>query len=77
MLANSGDRIPPWGVPVIVRRRLVSLVRTPALRNAFIRRRTRLSPNTISHPTQQGGVADFIEARLDIRLEHPLVVPGG
>lgn len=43
MLASSGDRMLPWGVPVIVRCRLPSSARTPALRNAFTSRRTRLS----------------------------------
>ena len=35
MLANSGERIPPWGVPVIVSRQAPSSERTPARRNAF------------------------------------------
>ena len=30
-----------------------------------------------SHPAHQGRVVDLVEARRDVRLEHPLVVPGG
>ena len=76
MLASSGERIPPWGVPVIVSRLRPSSVRTPARKNAFTQPRTRLSPIRSSHPAHEGGVVDLVEARLDVRLEHPLVVPG-
>jgi hypothetical protein len=34
-------------------------------------------PDPITHPAYEGGVVDLVEARLDIRLEHPLVVPSG
>ncbi len=40
----AARRMPPWGVPVIVRRSRPSSVRIPAFRNAFTRARTRLSP---------------------------------
>ena len=43
MLASSGDKIPPCGVPVLVSRFRPSSVRTPALRNALTKPRTRLS----------------------------------
>ena len=43
MLASSGERIPPWGVPVIVSSRSPSAVMTPALRNALTSASTRLS----------------------------------
>jgi hypothetical protein len=35
MLASSGERIPPWGVPVIVSSCRPCSVSTPALRNAL------------------------------------------
>jgi hypothetical protein len=38
MLANSGDRMPPCGVPVKLASRMPSSVITPALRNAFTAR---------------------------------------
>src|SRR6266540_6923502 len=44
MLASSGDRMPPCGVPVSVPSSAPSTVRIPAFRNAFARARTRLSP---------------------------------
>lgn len=43
MLASSGERIPPWGVPVIVSLQAPSSERTPARRNAFTKAKTRLS----------------------------------
>jgi len=33
--------------------------------------------DSFSHPAHQGGVVDLVEARRDVRLEHPLIVPGG
>ena len=71
MLASSGDRIPPWGVPVTVSRSVSSSQRTPALRNAFTKPSTRLSPIRLSHPAHEGRVVDLVEARLDVRLQHP------
>ena len=44
MLASSGDRMPPWGVPILVSLVTPSSERTPARRNAFTNPRTRLSP---------------------------------
>jgi len=34
-------------------------------------------PDPFSHPAHQGRVVDLVEARLDVRLEHPLIVAGG
>ncbi len=44
MFANSGDKIPPCGVPVCVASRVPMVVITPALRNALTSPSTRLSP---------------------------------
>ena len=43
MLASSGERIPPCGVPVMLPSRDPVAVRTPALRKDFTNARTRLS----------------------------------
>src|SRR2546427_12421928 len=43
MLASSGERIPPCGVPVRVSSRSPSSVKTPDFRNAFTSAHTRLS----------------------------------
>ncbi len=43
MLASSGDRMPPCGVPVAVSLRVCSSLRMPAFRNAFTSASTRLS----------------------------------
>lgn len=43
MLASSGDKIPPCGVPVQVSSRLPVVVMTPALRNALTIVKTFLS----------------------------------
>jgi hypothetical protein len=50
MLASSGERMPPWGVPVMVSWVAPSWVRMPALQNALISARTRLS--AIRHRTR-------------------------
>ena len=76
MLASSGDRIPPCGVPVGVSRSSPSSVRIPAFRNALTRARTRLSFDPSTHPVHQGRVVDGVEARLDVRVQHPPVAPG-
>ncbi len=44
MLASSGDKIPPCGVPVIVPSVVPTVVSTPAFRNALTSASTRLSP---------------------------------
>jgi hypothetical protein len=36
-----------------------------------------LVPNATSHPAHEGGVVDLVEARRDVGLQHPLVVPIG
>ena len=36
MLASSGERITPWGVPVIVSRLRPSSVRTPARKGSYL-----------------------------------------
>jgi len=44
MLARSGERIPPCGVPVFVPLTAPSSERMPETRNAFTSAKTRLSP---------------------------------
>ena len=51
MLASSGDKIPPWGVPVMVSRFSPCSVRIPARRNACTQFRTRLSAMRCRTPT--------------------------
>lgn len=43
MLASSGERIPPCGVPVSVSSRSPEVVMTPDFKNAFTSVQTRLS----------------------------------
>ncbi len=71
MLANSGERIPPCGVPVIVSRLRPSSVRTPAFKNAFTQPRTRLSPiRPRTRPIRPCGSISSKRAP-DIRLRTP------
>lgn len=66
-LDSSGDKIPPCGVPVVVSRSSRSSPRMPALRNAFTRARTRLSP--IRARTRP------IRAGCEISSKHALMSP--
>ncbi len=77
MLASSGERIPPWGVPVIVVAAEPSSERTPALQERLHQAQDTFVSDPTSHTVHQGGVVDLVEARLDVGLEHPLVVPSG
>ena len=77
MLASSGERIPPWGVPVIVSRSQALFGEDPGPQERLHQAQDALVSDPTSHPAHQGGVVDLVEARRDVRLEHPLVVPGG
>ena len=44
MLASSGDKMPPCGVPVSVSSLFSEFSHDPDLRNAFTKASTRLSP---------------------------------
>ena len=77
MLASSGERIPPCGVPVIVSAAAARLGQDPGPQERLHQRQHALVPDPSPHPAHQGGVVDLVEARLDVRLEHPLVVAGG
>ena len=46
-LASSGERIPPWGVPVTLSLAVPISVRMPAFRNAFTSASTRLSATRV------------------------------
>ena len=76
MLASSGERMPPCGVPVSVSRLRPSSVRIPALQERLHQRQDALVPDPSPHPAHQGRVVDLVEARLDVALEHPLVGAG-
>ena len=77
MLASSGERMPPWGVPLLVSLVTPSSERTPACRNAFTSPTTRLSPIATSHPVHQGRVVDLVETGRDVTFEHPGIALGG
>src|SRR3954454_1101090 len=72
-LLSSGERIDPCGVPVSVALTTRSSPRMPALRNAFTRARTRLSPDACPHPVHETRVRDFVETGFDVALHDPLV----
>jgi len=55
-LLSNGDRIPPCGQPVLLFRSTWSSPRIPALRNAFTRASTRLSPIRLRTPVYKSGV---------------------
>ena len=76
MLASNGERIPPWGVPVIVSLSTPSSARMPAWRNAFTRRQDALVPDPTSHPVHKGRVVDLVEACRDVPFQHPLIGAG-
>jgi hypothetical protein len=67
MLLSSGERMPPWGVPVTVSLATPSSERTPALRNALIRPTTRLSPTRFR--------TRLISAECEIRSKHASMSP--
>jgi hypothetical protein len=75
MLASNGERMPPWGVPV--RLAVEALFgEDPGPQERLHPSQDTLVPDPTSHPAHQGRVVDLIEARRDVRLEHPLVVTG-
>jgi hypothetical protein len=69
-------RIPPW-VPGSVCSLLPSSVRIPAFGNAPMSARTRLSPIRSLAWVHGGDVRELVEARHDVRLDHPLVGAAG
>lgn len=75
-MASSGDRIPPCGVPVRVLPPGAVLTEDAGFRQAPYQRQDPLVPDALAHPPHQGGVIDLVEARLDVRLENPLVIRG-
>ncbi len=61
---------------MIVSRFRPSSVRTPAQERLYPAQDP-FVPDPTTYPPHQGGVVDLVEARLDVRLEHPLIVPSG
>ena len=68
MLAwGAGDRRP---VEPILTEDAGSEERLHQAKNALV-------PDPTTHPFHEGGVVDLVEARFDVRLEHPFVVANG
>src|SRR5712691_5562310 len=71
MLANSGDALPPWGVPSSTRIRFPSSS-TPALSHFWIKRTTRRSAIRCSMNFTSHFVGKPIEKVANIQIEHPV-----
>ena len=52
------------------------LTEDAGFQEAPYQRQDPLVPDALAHPPHQGGVIDLVEARLDVRLENPLVIRG-
>ena len=76
MLASSGDKIPPCGVPVQVSRSDAVLGEDAGLQERLDQAQDALVRDPSTHPVHQGRVVDLVEARRDVALEHPLVISG-
>ena len=77
ILASNGERIPPWGVPVIVVPADAVLGEDTGSQERLHQAQDALVPDPTSHPAHEGRMVDLVEARFDICLEHPLVIPSG
>ena len=66
ILASSGERIPPWGVPVIVVPVNAVLSEDARLQERLHQAQDALVPDPMSHPAHEGRVVDLVEARLDV-----------
>ena len=62
-LGRAGDRVPVGAV----------LGEDPRLQERLHQGQDALVPDPMSHPVHQGRVVDRVEARLDVRLQHPAV----
>ena len=71
MLASSGERMPPCGVPVIVSRMRAVLGEDAGLQERLDQRQDALVPDPIAHPAHQGRVVDLVEARRDVAPPAP------
>ena len=76
MLASSGERMPPCGVPVLVSLVDAVLGEDPGLEERLHQCQDAFVSDPSSDPAHQGGVVDGVEARLDVRVQHPLVARG-
>ena len=69
--------IPPCGVPVTVSSKAAVLGHDPGPQERLDERQHALVRDPLAHPAHQGRVVDAVEARLDVRLNYPLVVARG
>ena len=75
-LLSSGDRIAPCGVPVSVSFSSRVLGEDARLQKRLHQGQDTLVPDPSPHPVHQGRMRDFVEARLDVALDDPLVGAG-
>src|SRR3954467_7566084 len=75
-LASNGEIKPPWGVPVAGSLTWPPSAMMPALRKALIRARDAFVPDPPAHPLKDRAVCQLVEARRDVRVQHPLVALG-
>jgi hypothetical protein len=73
MLASSGDRMPPCGVPVTVSEFGAVDGEDPRLQERLHQGENALVADPAAHPVHQGRVVDRVETRFDVRLQHPAV----
>ena len=76
MLASSGERMPPCGVPVLVSRVMPSSDEDPGFQERLDQPQDALVADASPHPGQQRRMRDFVEARRDVAFQHPLVGVG-
>ena len=72
MLANTGEQIPPWGVPSSLGTSVLSIM-MPLLRKRRISVRTLVSAIRRAISSTKQRVRDFIEAGPHVSLNHPSV----
>ena len=61
MLASSGERMPPWGVPVFVPINRGVLGEDARLQERLYQVQDTLVPDPVSHPVHKGRVVDLVE----------------
>ena len=76
MFASSGDRMPPCGVPVTVSLLFAEFREDSGFEEGFDQRQDTLVLDPVPHSVHQGRVVDRVEARLDVRIQHPAISPG-
>ena len=76
MLASSGEAMPPWGVPVFVSLIAPSVGHDARLQECLDQGENTLISDASAHPIQKSRVPDVVEARFDVRVQHPVVALG-